>query len=566
METKSMQLQSVRIQRFKRIKDASIDLKTVNVFVGGNNSGKSSLIQALHFGVGLLQTIALSGQWKATTSLNPTQLIYSPAEDIHALGQGAKLFEDADEAITLEFNLVSGESCSVNVRKGRNRNILIAINNTETGKLLSSLERPFSVFSPGLAGITKREAYVSDGVLLRTLARGDANLILRNILFRLRNLKSWDNFLEDLRQVFPQVEIEIQFAEKTAEVIDVSITTDGQKVPLEIAGTGVLQALQILSYIHLFSPSMVVLDEPDSHLHPNNQRLLCALLTRVSQDRGTQILLTTHSRHVVDALTGSAALFWVRRGLVDVATADDEIGILLDIGALDIKERVGHASNTAIVLTEDELPGPLESVLVSSGFEMGKTVLLPYYGVTGMKQLRPLVKMIRSTNPSAKIILHRDRDFLTDIEIEEWRKNVRACNVEPFITTGRDIEASFLNPKYLAEKNHGHSEHDFAKMIEQVLKKEKDHLVADYVNGRVEITRKSGKSGTLNPGQLAVEAQNAVNADPNRFAGKPILRALRAAFQGLHKANLTSGQPSPLLRDGFLAGIANKLPKTKSPK
>ena len=257
-----MRLQSVRIQRFKHIKDASIDLKAVNVFVGGNNSGKSSLIQALHFGVGLLQTIALSGQWKASTSLNPTQLIYSPAEDIHALGPGGKLFENENEAIALQFNLASGESCSVNVRKGRNRNILVAINNTATAKLLSSLERPFSVFSPGLAGIAKRESYVSDGVLLRTLARGDANLILRNILLRLNKSQSWDNFLDDLRHVFPKVEIDVQFAEKTAEVIDVFIATDGQKVPLEIAGTGVLQAVQILSYIHRFSPSLVVLDGP----------------------------------------------------------------------------------------------------------------------------------------------------------------------------------------------------------------------------------------------------------------------------------------------------------------
>jgi predicted ATP-dependent endonuclease of OLD family len=117
-------LQSMRIQRFKRIKDAAIDLGAVNVFVGGNNAGKSSIIQGLHFGVGLLQTIALSGPWKASTSLNPTQLIYSPAEDIHALGVGGKLFEDEHKAIRLEFNLMSGESCAVDVRKGRNRNVL----------------------------------------------------------------------------------------------------------------------------------------------------------------------------------------------------------------------------------------------------------------------------------------------------------------------------------------------------------------------------------------------------------------------------------------------------------
>jgi ABC-type cobalamin/Fe3+-siderophores transport system ATPase subunit len=564
MESQPERLQSVRIQRFKRIKDASIDLKTVNVFVGGNNSGKSSLIQGLHFGIGLLQTIALSGQWKASTSLNPTQLIYSPAEDIHALGTGAKLFENQDQAISLEYNLASGDSCAVDVRKGRNRNILVTIKNEQVAKRLSSLESPFSVFSPGLAGISKRETYVSDGVLLRTLARGDANLILRNILLRLSKSKSWNAFLNDIREVFPNVDINVNFAEETAEFIDVSISVAGQTIPLELAGTGVLQALQILSYIHRFAPSLVVLDEPDSHLHPNNQRLLCALLRRVSEDQGTQVVLTTHSRHVVDALTGSAGFLWVRQGSVDVATADDEIGILLDIGALDIKERVGHASNTAIILTEDELKGPLEAILASSGFDMKSTVALSYYGITGMKNLRPLVKMIQSTNPKAKLVLHRDRDFLLDAEVEAWKKEVRACGVEPFVTGGRDIEAAFINPKYLTALNAGHSELEFATMIQEVLKEQKDQLVQDYVNGRIEIARRSGTAGSLNHGHLAVEAQKAVVANSARYAGKGVLRKLRAKFQSLHKANLSSGGVSPFLSDSFLAGVASKVPKAKT--
>ena len=269
----------------------------------------------------------------------------------------------------------------------------------------------------------------------------------------------------------------------------------------------------------------------------------------------------------MDALTGSAAFFWVRRGLVDVATADDEIGILLDIGALDIKERVGHSLPTLqSYLQKMSFLALSRAYSCRQDLTCKRRVLLPYYGVTGMKQLRPLVKMIRGTNPTAKIILHRDRDFLTDSELEEWRKDVRACSVEPFVTTGRDVEASFMNPKYLASKNAGHSESDFVTMIEQVLKNQKNQLVADYVNGRVEIIRKAGKAGSLNPGQLAVEAQSAVDADPHRFAGKATLRALRAMFQSLHKANMNSGQPSPLLSDGFLTGVASKLPKTKSTK
>jgi len=413
-------LASIRIQRFKRIVDAPIDLEGVNVLVGGNNSGKSSIIQGLHFAVGLLQTIALSGDWGAAeaTSLNPNQLIYSPSEDVYALAPGGRLLEPPEKAINFELTLASGRSCSVNVRKGRNRNILVAIKKPKVGKALSSLKRPFSVFSPGLAGISKRETYVSDGVLFRTLARGDANLVLRNILLRLRSQPQWNAFLNDLRDVFPQLDIEVDFDTETSEFIDVSIRTTNEWVPLEIAGTGVLQATQILSYIHRFEPSIIVLDEPDSHLHPNNQRLLCALLKKVAEERGTQVLLTTHSRHVVNALSAGSKLLWVRNGRVEVAGRDDEVGILLDIGALDVNERAGQPDTDAVVLTEDEIVRPLETVLESSGFDLAKTAVLPYYGISVIRQLRPLISMIRKTNAKAKLVIHRDRDFLTDEEVE----------------------------------------------------------------------------------------------------------------------------------------------------
>jgi AAA15 family ATPase/GTPase len=53
-------LKSVHIKRFKRIDDATFDLQAINVLVGANNSGKSTIIQGLHFGIGLIQTIALA--------------------------------------------------------------------------------------------------------------------------------------------------------------------------------------------------------------------------------------------------------------------------------------------------------------------------------------------------------------------------------------------------------------------------------------------------------------------------------------------------------------------------
>jgi len=563
-------LRSVRIQRFKRITDASIDLKDLNVLVGGNNSGKSSIIQALHFSIALLQTIELASNWPETeteafsTSLNPNQLIYSPSEDVYALGPGGKLLESKDQATSFDFTLTSGEACSVTVRKGRNRNIVAAVNHISVAKQLSSLDKPFSVFSPGLAGISKRENHVSDGVLFRMLARGDANLVLRNILLRLWGTERWDNFVGDLRDVFPNLEIAISFNESIDEFIDVKITTGKNWVPLEIAGTGVLQATQILSYIHRFEPSIVVLDEPDSHLHPNNQRILCGLLRRVSEDKGTQVLLTTHSRHVIDAVGAASGFLWVRDGAVDVAQPDDEIGVLLEIGALDVKERAGQPSTRAIVLTEDEITRPLEIILTSSGFDLSTTAVLPYYGVTGIKQLRPLVNVISGINPKAKIVLHRDLDFLTDDEAEKWKTEVRALGVEPFVTRGRDVESHFIESKYLAERNSGVAESEFDEMIETVVTKMQSQIIADYVNGRIDIARKDKTAGLLNAGTLAVEAPKVISADVRRYCGKTVLRALRSEYQNRHKSNMGSLEASERLRDPLLTSVAKKAFKTNA--
>src|ERR1035437_512279 len=555
-------LQSVRIQRFKRITDASIDLTGVNVLVGGNNSGKSSIIQGLHFGIALLQTIGLAEKWTAgptlSTSLNPNQLIYSPSEDAYALGPGGKLLTQEDQAISLDLTLTSGKACSVSVRKGRNRNLVVTVRHAQVAKELSSLEKPFSIFSPGLAGIVKRESHVSDGVLFRALARGDANLVLRNILLRLWKTPAWQLLLNDLNEVFPGLAISVNFRERNDEFIEVLIKSTKDWVPLEIAGTGVLQTTQILSYIHRFGPSIIVLDEPDSHLHPNNQRLLCALLRRVAEDRGTQVLLTTHSRHIVDAIGPSSGFLWVRNGSVDVAGADDEIGVLLDIGALDVKERAGQKGTKAVVLTEDEITKSLETILASSGFDLTKTAILPYYGITAIKHLRPLVNMIRATNSTAKIVLHRDQDFLTDEEVEAWKTDVRALNVEPFITRGRDIESHFLDSKYLAEGNQDLTEAAFETLIAATVKEMQPQIIKDYVNGRIDLARKGPNAGSVNAGTIAVEANSAISADARKYCGKSVLRAIKLKFQVKHGKNLSLSHRSDRLKDAFLSGVAKK--------
>lgn len=531
-------LKDIRIQRFKTIADAPFDLGRISLLVGANNAGKSTIIQALHFAVGVLQTIGLSGQWPAkesgdyTTSLNPVQLVYSPTEDVYALGHGGRLQEPKEHAISVTITLDDGRQCEISIRRGRNRNVSVWVDNVGVAKELSSLAEPFSIFSPGLAGITKAENYVSDGVLLRTIARGDANLVLRNTLLRLWNTDKWQPFLDDLREIFPEIDFSVKFEQSTDEHISVAVKSGSSYVPLELAGTGILQATQILSYVHRYNPSILVLDEPDSHLHPNNQRLLCALLHALAEDRSTQVLLTTHSRHVVDAIGSTAKFLWVRQSGVEVASSDDEIGILLDIGALDVKERVANSSSKAIVLTEDERTRGLQCILAASGFNMEQTAILSYFGCTNTKNLQPLLRIVQANNPQAKLIVHRDRDYFTDEESTKWKEGIRKLNVEPFLTAGVDVESHFLQPQVLAAINNDVSVEDFEDLLGDAFEDTQEANIEKYINGRTDLIRKSGALGTLNPGKLASEATKAVSENPETYAhGKAVLKRLRALFR-----------------------------------
>jgi len=322
------------------------------------------------------------------------------------------------------------------------------------------LEAPYSIFSPGLAGVARTEQNVSDGVLLRAIARGDANSFLRNILYRLHNKPEWADFEADLSRVFPEIQIKVKFDSSIDQFIDVRIAEGNRQVPLDLAGTGFLQAVQILAYLHLFAPKLMILDEPDSHLHPNNQRLLCSLLSSLSIERNVQVLITTHSRHVLDTLYSNAKILWVQNGEVTSATMDDQVDVLLELGALDVRERIAAGRYKVIVLTEDTITDNLRTLMEGSGFEIGETGLLPYNGVTNVHLLKPLIRQIRHLS-QAPIIVHRDRDYMSSDEVLAWCREIRALGGQPFVTQGIDVESYFTTDEYLLSAGKGVKDFDY---------------------------------------------------------------------------------------------------------
>ena len=457
-----MRVNSIRVRKFKAIDDLTLPLKRINVIAGGNNAGKSCALQAIHVAVALAQT----AKAEAAANFSPEKLRYAPTDLFLDLKHKETLSEGG-APVSVEFNATNGDaaqSFAVTLRRGRNSTISTVNPRDLTyglGASLASSERPFSVYVPGLAGIPSRETYQGRLVVDRGAVRGDANLYLRNVLYRLfKDPVKKAKFEERIERLFPGLKLFADgFDENKHEYIVVEYMRNGVRRPLDMVGTGTLQAIQILGYASFYQPVLLLLDEPDAHLHPDNQLKLIEALDLLSKEENLQILLATHSRHLLQAVgsLSDVASFHLKTGAL-VGTDPDLSALLVDLGAVDKYEALGLGGKDWLVLGEDKLAEtdanhPLKILLRKHGIADESSLVMSFRGCTEMRSIALLASFCSAHHPAVRILVHRDRDFLTDTEIDELITKPLSVlsNVSVYVTDGCDLESSFLEPAHVAE-------------------------------------------------------------------------------------------------------------------
>lgn len=77
------------------------------------------------------------------------------------------------------------------------------------------------------------------------------------------------------------------------------IENDGQASNIKDVGVGVSQVIPVIVAALFARPGhIVIVEEPESHLHPLAQTKLAELLAQVSKDRNVQFIVETHSEHL----------------------------------------------------------------------------------------------------------------------------------------------------------------------------------------------------------------------------------------------------------------------------
>ncbi len=496
-----MEITAIQIQGFKRIQNVEVLTPDLSVIVGGNNSGKSSLLQGIHFAITTLQsTITSNEKSKSLSTLGFDQFIYKPASDLITLNHGSPItsksgpefnftYRDAGSDDTKSFNL--------SLRRGKNANISVTFDTKDPFFLRASdRTRPISIFVPGLAGVALREEKRTDSIVNTGIAQGDSNLYLRNVLLRLiQNPKKMDRFHEIIGYIFPGLTISTAYNEKLNPFIDITVDINEAKIPLELVGTGCLQAIQLVAYVTMYEPSLLLLDEPDAHLHPSNQRALASTLQRITESSDTKVLLASHSRHIFDSLThnSSSQVVWLQNGAKQPQEDADNLSILLDLGALDSYELVQSGTKRIVVLTEDTKTPRLLRLLEANGIPIELTLIQPFHGVENIDATVPVADFFSKQGNNTHVIIHRDGDCMTTTEKEWLSKKIAQKLPERshvFITELNDIEHYFCSAQHL--KNvYGNSIEHWNEFIDKIIENRISKFTVEFSNKRNNLKEKT---------------------------------------------------------------------------
>lgn len=549
-------LSSITIRRFKNLTDVTIPMGRINVLVGTNNSGKSSVLQGVALGVSVAQTAHMNG---GVATLSPDQLIYAPLRDVSALALGGYLRQRKEQAIEIVFRQVrvaddvetEAESL-VQVSRGKNQNLAVSVAGALKSQL-QSLDEPYAMYVPGLSGIPAAETYRTPAALRRAAARGDANAVLRNVLWSLRSKDdAWAGFSRNLARVFVDHSVEVTFDPNLDEYVDAKVVSPRGTLPIDAAGTGFLQTVQILAYTSKYKPNLLLLDEPDSHIHPDRQRQLVTLLSELAEENDFQVLVATHSRHLLDGLVKGARFHWMSDGVRVDEDQLDRVRVLTDLGALDSGDLLKAGRVDAVLLTEDTDTLPLQVLLQSSGFDLARTQIWSYSGCTKLDAAIVLAHFIRDHAPGTEILVHRDRDYLGDEEVTRLEQRFSSSRLRLFVTDGTDAESHLVSVEHIRHNYPLVSEDQVQRIIDDATLVGRDESVKTLARKLFEearnLRRTNGVSGDPDIVAISDDARSRFDGDAARWRhGKKCLGRTIAGLQALLGENPKLIRPSPAL-------------------
>lgn len=367
-------IRKVTLKNFKRFPDVTFDVPGHLVLAGPNNTGKTTLLQAVAaWAVGLQEwkklglpnKVNVGYAWAdlerlafSAAALRSFDLLWRNRQTREAMEIGLQ-FDGQSTPITLEFRFQA--SGLVNVRPKAH------VDSALLGRA-SALE---TVFIPAIGGLVREESMLADRIAIQArLAQARAGEVLRNLVVLVHAQQvEWRRLNDTLLRMFG---VELLPPKRAAEITceyrqvsDLNATLGRALKRVELApnvggmgdsfqeanalidalgehtaafdlasaGSGMLQVLLVLSLLLTHPGATLLIDEPDAHLHLILQKAIYGELRAVAAERGSQLIIATHSEQVIESVDPrELCLMYGTPRLV--ADTEERAGLVRSLGVL----------------------------------------------------------------------------------------------------------------------------------------------------------------------------------------------------------------------------------------
>ncbi len=224
---------------------------------------------------------------------------------------------------------------------------------------------------------------------------------------------------------------------------------------LMVEGSGFLQWLTVLSLTLDPKITMVLLDEPDAHLHPALQEELLRELREIAEEFGKQVLYSTHSAELIKCEDHSHILNCNKQRPCYLNVRDQKISLLAGIGSEYTPRFADIEKYKRILFVENDSDANiLRKAAIKIGRSLSDTfVVWPW--ASGHKERKLIHLELRKLFPAIVSISLVDRDHQTIESVDAELKDKQYCddNVNSFFPRKwrrRHIEGYLLHPDAIA--------------------------------------------------------------------------------------------------------------------
>jgi ABC-type taurine transport system ATPase subunit len=316
-------LTAVTLRNFKRFEAVTIELGDPVVFIGPNNSGKTTALQALAlWDTGLKRWMEKRGgraapEKRPGVTINRRDLLSLPIPDANLLWkdlhvrdvrrvQGRQRTENIRIDILVDAVEAEGSwQCGLEFDYANDQSFYCRPLRTDLTHRMPVPDAAANIkiaFLPPMSGLTGTETRLDPGAINVRLGEGRTAEVLRNLCYRIlqEDRGRWANIVDTIRNLFGVTLQDPIYIPERGEITMSYKDPSGTSLDLSAAGRGLQQTLLLLSHLAGNPGSVLLLDEPDAHLEILRQRQIYQLLTEAATESRSQIIAASHSEVILN--------------------------------------------------------------------------------------------------------------------------------------------------------------------------------------------------------------------------------------------------------------------------